>query len=190
MYIDTLIEKAIRLGASDAKRISTREIIVEPELVELCKPPRCKGYGQSANCPPHAMDPQGAQAMIHAHTWALLFKVDLPPIRLLSKDHHREFLRIFMTAGVLEQTARQLGLPSSYGLGAGSCKVVFCNNRPCAKLEGKPCLYPRLARPSLEAIGINVFKLASLVHWPIHRITRDSDPNEVPSAMLMGMVIL
>ena len=79
MYIDALIEKAIRLGASDAKRISTREIIVEPELVELCKPPRCKGYGQSANCPPHAMAPQDAQAMSHAHTWALLFKVDLPP---------------------------------------------------------------------------------------------------------------
>ncbi len=190
MDLDILINKAIRLGASDAKVIRTNGIIIEPHLVELCKPPGCQGYGKCANCPPHAMGPQEARAMIESHTWALLFKIDLPPESLLSESHHREFRKVFMISGALEQAARQLGLASPYGLGAGSCKVAFCNGVPCAQLQAKPCLYPKVARPSPEAIGINLFKLASLVGWPIHRIGRDSDPKKIPSAMLMGMVIV
>jgi len=84
-----------------------------------------------------------------------------------------------------------LGYALSKGLAAGSCKTVFCRDIPCeALINERKCRYPSLARPSMEALGINVFRLVKDVGWEIHTILRDSDPKDIPSAMLAGLVLV
>jgi len=42
----------------------------------------------------------------------------------------------------------------------------------------------------MEALGINVFRLVKDVGWEIHAILRKSDPNDIPSAMLAGLLLV
>jgi len=186
-----LQKKALELGASDAKIISVDRIPVEDEVVEMCKGHLCKGYGKSANCPPHVMGPDQAREWIEKYETALFFKIDVSPQVLLSEDRFKTFKTVYMIASKLEASAREEGFPLAQGLAAGSCKPVFCKGRACDALtdEGE-CRYPSLARPSMEAVGINVFTLSKDAGWDIHTILKDSDPEAVPKGMLAGLVLL
>ena len=186
-----LQKRAIDLGASDAKIISADRISVEDEVVEMCEAHLCKGYGKSANCPPHAMKPGPAREWIGQYETALFFKIDVSPHILVSEDRFKTFKNVYMIASKLEVSAREEGFPLAKGLAAGSCKPVFCKGRSCDALEeGGECRYPSLARPSMEAVGINVFKLSKDAGWDIHLILKDSDPEAVPKGMLAGLILL
>ena len=137
------------------------------------------------------MTPEDARIWISRFDRAVFFKIDVEPELLFSQEQFKPFDEIFRIALRLEKRAMELGWKDARGLGAGSCKPVFCPDAPCAVLaDGGKCRVPDLARPSMEALGINVFKLAKKVHWPIYQITRATDPREIPSAMLAGIVIL
>ncbi len=186
-----LQKKALELGASDAKIIAVDGIPVEDEVVEMCKAHLCKGYGKSANCPPHVMGPGQAREWIEKYETALFFKIDVSPQILLSEDRFETFKSVYIIASRLEASARDEGFQLARGLAAGSCKPVFCKGRACEALtEEGECRYPSLARPSMEAVGINVFKLSEDVGWDIYLILKASDPATVPKGMLAGLVLL
>ncbi len=186
-----LQKKAVELGASDAKIISVDRISVQDEVVEMCKAHLCKGYGKSANCPPHVMGPAKAREWIEKYETALFFKIDVSPQVLLSEDRFKTFKTLYVIASKLEALAREEGFPLARGLAAGSCKPVFCKGRTCDALtEEGECRYPSVARPSMEAVGINVFTLSKDAGWDIHTILKDSDPEAVPKGMLAGLVLL
>ena len=186
-----LQKKAVELGASDAKIIPVDRIPVEDEVVEMCKAHLCKGYGKSANCPPHVMGPGQAREWIEKYETALFFKLDVSPQVLLSEDRFETFKTVYVIASRLEASAREEGFPLAKGLAAGSCKPVFCKGRTCdALMDEGECRYPSLARPSMEAVGINVFKLSKDAGWDIHIILKDSDPEAVPKGMLAGLLLV
>lgn len=89
-----LQKRALDLGASDAKIIPVDGIPVEDEVVEMCKPHLCKGFGKSANCPPHVMGPGQAREWIEKYETALFFKIDVSPQILLSEDRFETFKSI------------------------------------------------------------------------------------------------
>lgn len=186
-----LMEEAMRLGADDARVISVADISIEDAIVAMCRPPACDGYGKSANCPPFVMTPEEARIWISRFEGSVFFKIDVEPELLFSPEQFKPFDDIFRIASQLEQRAEELGWKGPWGLGAGSCKPVYCPDVPCAALvDGGKCRVPDLARPSMEALGINVFKLAKKAHWPIYQITRADDPGKIPSAMLAGMMLV
>jgi predicted metal-binding protein len=186
-----LRKQAVELGATDAKIISVDRIPIEDEIVEMCKAHLCKGYGKSANCPPHVMGPGEAREWIGHYETALFFKVDVSPQVLLSEDRFKTFKTVYMIASKLEALSIEQGFPLAKGLAAGSCKPVFCKGKACeALVEGGECRYPSLGRPSMEAVGINVFKISKDVGWDIHTILKDSDPQAVPNGMLAGLVLV
>jgi predicted metal-binding protein len=186
-----LRERAIELGASDAKVIPASMIPIQDEVLEMCRAPRCDGYGLSANCPPHSMTPADTRALVIQYEWAVLFKVDVAPDLLLSKDRFKAFKRIFEMAAQLEAQAVKMGYSRARGFAAGSCKPVFCREVECRVLaQGEECRVPTLARSSMEAVGINVFELVRQVGWEIHKLLRKSDPDSVPSGMLAGLILV
>ena len=186
-----LKKEAIALGASDVRIISADAISIEDEIIEMCRPPYCEQYGKSANCPPHVMTPEDARQWIRPYHSALIFKIDVSPRVLFSKQGLEIFKKIFLISARLEELSVEQGHAFSKGLAAGSCKSVFCRDIPCdALIKGRKCRYPSLARPSMEALGINVFRLAKDVGWEIHAILRKSDPDDIPSAMLAGLLLV
>jgi predicted metal-binding protein len=189
--LDSLRESALLLGATDAKVIPADAIPIEDEIIDLCVEPLCPGYDKSANCPPHIMKPAEARGLVSGYEWALLFKIDVPSEVLLSEDRFESFRRIYEIASQIEVLARNAGYSSARGFAAGSCKPVFCKKLECLVLaENADCRSPDLARPSMEAVGMNVFKLVEEVGWEIHRLTKASNPDSVPMGLLAGLVLL
>lgn len=45
-------------------------------------------------------------------------------------------------------------------MSAGHCQI--CEKKPCARVEGKPCLHPELMRYSVESLGGNVERTVEL----------------------------
>jgi predicted metal-binding protein len=190
VHLLRLKDEALELGASDVRLIPAYKIPIEEEIIDMCKPPHCDQYGKSANCPPHVMTPEDARQWIRPYRSALVFKIDVSPQILFSEQGLEVFKQIFLISAKLEGLSVGQGHALSKGLAAGSCKTVFCRDIPCdALVKGGKCRYPSLARPSMEALGINVFKLAREVGWEIHPILRKSDPDDIPSAMLAGLLL-
>ena len=191
VHLLRLKNEALALGASDARIVSADKIPIEDEIIEMCEPPYCDQYGKSANCPPYVMTPKDARQWIRPYHSALIFKIDVSPKVLFAEQGLEVFKQVFLISARLEELSVVQGYSTSKGLAAGSCKTVFCRKIPCdALIKDRNCRYPSLARPSMEALGINVFRLAKEVGWEIHPILRKSDPDDIPSAMLAGLVLV
>lgn len=189
--LNDLKQTAITAGASDAQVISADIIAVEDKIIRFCKNPHCPSYGKSLNCPPHCMKPDAFRSLKKDFKYGLIFKIDVPTEILLSEDQFKEFRKVYEIVAELESKALQAGYTRSRGLGAGSCKPVFCPEQACQALrKGESCRFPDIARPSMEAVGINVFKLIKQVGWEIHKITEETDPEEVPNGVLAGLVLV
>jgi predicted metal-binding protein len=190
-FLQKLKKDALAMGSDDAKIISTDIISIQDEIIEICREPLCEGFGTSINCPPHAMKPARFREEIRQYPNALVFKTGVDPEILLSKERYAAFRKIYEIAARLETLCTDAGYSRSKGLAAGSCKPVFCPDYECqALIDGNSCRYNDLARPSMEALGINVFKLIEDVGWEIHRLTRVSDPASVPGGVLAGLVLV
>ena len=187
-----LLQHAFNLGVSDVKIISVEEISVEDRFAKMCEEPRCDGYGQSVNCPPHVMGPDEFREYIIQYKLALIFKFDVPTETLLSDDRWDVARIIHETAANIEQFAIDKGFTKSKGFAVGYCKRLFCSKYDkCRALnEGDDCRFPNLARPSMSGFGINFFKIAKMLGWHISKITRESNPNDVHMGMMAGMVLI
>jgi predicted metal-binding protein len=187
-----LLEQAEHLGASGAKLIPAALICVEDKVLDMCQKPFCNGYGKSANCPPHTMKPWEFREVLKSYAHALIFKIDVPQQVMLSDDRHDAFRKIYEIAAKLEARAKDAGLVKSRGYAAGSCKPVFCrDHKACQALKDRQrCRMPDLARPSMEAVGINVMKLVTDAGWEIQQIDKQTQIGTVPNVVLSGLVIL
>jgi len=187
-----LLQHALELGVSDARLIDADRIRVEDALAKICKDPGCPGYGQGANCPPHVMQPVAFRRLLRDYPRAMVFKFDVPTEVLLGDGRFEVSRIVHESAANLERHALACGYAAARGLAAGSCRRIFCpEEKHCRVLEGDGgCRHPDAARPSISGLGVNFFELSRTVGWPIHKITSESNPDEVPMGLMAGMVLL
>jgi predicted metal-binding protein len=188
-------EEAIRLGASRSRVVKVEEIPVDERVVRKCQIPLCPSYGVSINCPPNTVKPEELKTLLKKYNWAVFFIKELPTELLLKdvtdKERKAAFQNIFRIVQALESTAFYDGHYLATGFGAGSCRRTFCGkHETCAVIEGKGCRFPLLARPSMEAVGIDVYKMAASAKWDVHPIGRRAKPEHAPGAILSGIVIV
>jgi predicted metal-binding protein len=193
--MEKLRQKALELGADRAAIINTSDIAVSEAVAFKCRVPRCPHYGSSANCPPHAPQPAQFQQVLSSFDKAILFNKRFAPEVMLrpEKDAERReaFESIFQLTAKLESAAFYAGHYLAFGLAAGSCRRVLCHERDhCAVLRGEACLFPALARPSMEAVGMDVFHLAASVGWDMQPVGRDAHSGQVAESSLSGIVVV
>jgi predicted metal-binding protein len=188
----TLIEYAASLGVGDARTIDADLIRVEDDLARICRDPGCPAYGRGANCPPHVMKPAAFRELLRRYPRALAFKFDVPTEVLLGDARFEVACLVHETAAALERRALECGYAGARGLAAGSCRRIFCTEENHCRVlaSGGPCRHPDAARPSISGLGVHFFDLARTVGWPIHKITRESDPADVPMGLMAGIVLL
>jgi len=188
--------KAIELGASRAAIVNTQDIPVDEAVTLKCQVPRCFGYGVCAHCPPHTLKPAEIQEHLKKFRYAIFFTVDVPSeVIVRDKATIREriaaYQEIYEIVSSLESAAFYDGYYLSFGFGAGSCRHTFCGQLDsCAALEGKKCRFALRARPSMEAVGIDAFKMAAQAGWDIYPIGSNAKAAEVPKGVLAGIVIV
>ncbi len=187
-----LTRLACRLGASDAEVIAASDISAEDELAKLCEKPQCENYGLATSCPPHVAGPVGFREFQKKYRHAVVFKIDVPTEILLSSRRREVFRLLHEIAAGVELAAVKMGYIHSKGFAGGSCKQLFCRDHiDCRALaEGGTCRHPDGARQSMSGFGINVSKLLQAAGWHMDKITRDTEPDDVPKGSVSGLVLI
>lgn len=190
---DGLRAKALELGADDAKVLPVDAVAVEDEVLAMCRKPHCDGYGKTVNCPPHTMQPAEFRNYMKRFQSAVVFKTNVPVDAMMAHgSRNKAFFKIYDIAAKLEKAARESGFAVSEAYGAGSCKPVFCGgHKACRALDAdQACRHPDLARPAMEAVGMNVMKVVREAGWTIENIDQNTHPDAVSNVVLAGMVFI
>ncbi len=144
---------ACRLGADDARIIDAASVKTQPWVRLKCRF-GCGLYGQGYCCPPHSPTPEEMRAVIACYTKALLFhSVTIGTPARMAYDLERE---IFLA-----------GYYKAFGMGSGPCEL-------CGKCPAKGCRHPDMARPSMEACGIDVYSTVRANGLPIEVLSDET----------------
>jgi predicted metal-binding protein len=132
---------AITEGFRRAVPVLTEKIVTAPWVRRKCMF-GCAGFGKNLQCPPNGRNDLETERLLRSYKWSILLE-GAPP----GRTFHQRLLS-------LEKKAFLSGLHKAFVLGAGPCTV--CNQ--CSS-QGE-CVRSDLARPSMEASGIDVFQTA------------------------------
>jgi predicted metal-binding protein len=188
--------KALKLGATKAAIIKAGDIPVDPRVTLKCQIPRCFGYGAGAHCPPNTLKPTELQELLQKFHWAVFFILDVPPEVIVRdkatiKERVAAYQKVFKMVSEVESMAFYDGHYLAFGFAAGSCRHTFCGQQEsCQALEGKRCRFSLLSRPSMEAVGIDVYKMVAAQGWDIYPIGSSAKPADMPKGTLAGIVIV
>ena len=172
-----LLEEARRLGALEARIISSNKVVVEDRVLLKCRT-GCDSYGKKFVCPPYTPTPDEFRKMLKEYRKVLIVKFPADAEaeedvgRSLQKNQNspatpsdlrertKKFWdawggdkrRILLAMLDLEKAAFNRGYTLAVSLTAGSCTL-------CAKCNMEAtCTHPTMARYPEHALGVNVKK--------------------------------
>ena len=177
---ERLVAAAKRLGATEAKIVSTEDVVVDKRVRLKCAVPVCADYGRHLLCPPNVMSVDEFSETLRLYKKAIILQVEADvdssdkSRRHLDKDVCKAVERSTDVAGwerrlhklvnQVETLAFKEGFYLAAGLTGGSCHLC----RECVGVQsGEPCRHPFEARPSMEAMGIDVVKTCKNVGLPL-----------------------
>lgn len=147
--LDGYVKRAKSMGVTKARIIDVRNVAVGNWVRMKCQF-GCGGYGECLTCPPYSPTPEFTKKMLDEYSQGLLMQIE----NILPADEEKVFSKFKKTVVNLEREIFLDGYYKTFGMTAGPCS--FC--RSCDLT--KPCKHPRLARPSMEACGIDVYQTA------------------------------
>jgi predicted metal-binding protein len=189
-------QKAMELGATQAAIVKTEDIPVDERVTLKCQIPRCFGYGAGAHCPPNTLKPEELREHLKKYRFAIFFIKEVPPEVIVRdkatiKERVVAYQEVYKIVNDLESMAFYDGHYLTFGFGAGSCRHTFCGQmESCQAMEGKKCRFSLRSRPSMEAVGIDVYKMVAQAGWDIYPIGSDARPEDIPKGTLAGLLIV
>ncbi|SPF37023.1 Metal-binding protein-like [Syntrophobacter sp. SbD1] len=188
--------RALELGASNARIVKAEEIPVDERIPMKCQIPRCFGYGAGAQCPPNTMKPAELRELLKKYESAVFFIKDIPAEVIVRdkatiKERVDAYQQMYTMVSEIESAAFYDGHYLAVGFAAGSCRHTFCGQLPdCQAMKGDKCRFSLKSRPSMEAVGIDVYKMVALAGWDIYPIGSGAKVQDVPKGTLAGIVIV
>ena len=150
------IQMALDEGFSAAALIGVDQIVCDPAFRPYCEENLCGQYGANYSCPPDCGTPREMDDRLRGFERALVFQTkwqiddwyDKKAIRHAKQTHNDAMLRLI-------DRMRAEGLP---GVMCGASCCTLCER--CARIDGKPCLFPDRRFSCLSAYCVYVKKLA------------------------------
>jgi len=188
-------QKALELGASDARVIPAEWAQVDERVRLKCAIPPCPNYGRCGYCPPHTPDLDLIRKALARFRWAIFFKNDVPPhdfadINRYYPHGRKHQVKTDEIAAKIELAAFADGYRFALGLGAGGCRDTLCNGGLCQMLDSGRCPHILRTRPSMEAMGIDAVDLINKAGWKIYPVYRSMDPHALPCGISVGLVFI
>jgi len=132
----SLVKKALDLGALDARLIDTQRIVFDPRSYLKCRF-GCSRWGRYWTCPPHlVISPELFMEAFAQYSRALIIQTADPP---KGQD---------VTVAIEKEAMLTSNSPFAFAM------VLCVKCETCAYPE--PCRFPHLARPSMDACGIDI----------------------------------
>jgi len=184
---EKLTRIAIQRGATEAKIIPAHDIILDERVILKCQVPLCNEYGNHLLCPPNSPSLAQFRGVLKEYTNAILIQIRTPVDQLDSESEESRKRAIYARANelheivnVVEKAAQGLHFTFAAGFVGGACKL--CD--PCVGVQsGEPCRHPFKARPSMEAVGIDV-------HLTAQRAGLEFSPDIEKAVVWNGLVLL
>jgi len=183
-------QRAVKIGATDAKIINSSDIVIDERVVAKCMFPRCPVCGTNVNCPPYTPRPDQIRIMVNNFDYAIFFKLDGSAETLVGCDRDIK-IKSFEIVSRIEAQAYYDGYYLALGFGGSSCKSVLCPEDDCsAIIAGQSCRHPLRGRPSMHAVGMDVFKMAIRAGWDIYPAGKLTPPSELPCVSHLGLILI
>jgi len=188
--------QALAMGATQAAVIKAADIPVDERVTLKCQIPRCFGYGAGAHCPPNTLKPEELRGLLKKFQFAVFFIKEVPAEVIVRdkatiKERVAAYQEVYKIVNDLESLAFHDGHYLAFGFGAGSCRHTFCGQlESCQALEGKKCRFSLRSRPSMEAVGIDVYRMVAESGWDIYPIGSGDKPEDIPKGTLAGLIIV
>ena len=189
-------QRALELGATYAQITTTDMVVIDERVRAKCIYPKCEWYGTSAHCPPYAMDLEQTRKLVNNFGHAIFFRLKVPSEiaagtrtpEQIKQFRRNQKIRLNILSKV-ESEAFYDGYYLAVGFGGGSCKYLLCPDTECsALLPGEACQHPFQARAAMEAVGMDVYLMATKVGWDMYPLGRS--PSEAPHGALLGIVFI
>lgn len=162
---DYLVQKAVELGASDAKIMSTENIVFDNRSYLKCRF-GCNRWGKYWTCPPH---------------------LDITPERFM--DAFAEYSSAIMIKSTDPKVGQEVTLEVekeamlSQGCSFAFAMVLCVQCDECAYPD--PCKFPHMARPSMDAYGIDIGKTLEPLGF---KVEFDSEGKLLPAWYSMVLI--
>ena len=135
---ESLKEKAVELGAVEAKLINTDQVVFDTRSYLKCRF-GCNRWGKYWTCPPH---------------------LEIPPELFMEAFKKYKKAIVIKTAdpgsGQEAAVALEKEAMLSFGCSFAFALVLCVQCEECAYPD--PCLHPHMARPSMDAYGVDIGK--------------------------------
>lgn len=144
---DKYLRAVRQRGISKAKIVNASSIVVRNWVRLKCQY-GCGGYGKCLTCPPYSPTPEYTKKVLREYSKALLMLMErISPVR-----EDKVSSRFKKTVVEMERAVFLDGYHKAYALLSGPCHLC----RMCDTT--RPCKHPHVARPSMEASGIDVYQ--------------------------------
>ncbi|OUJ18448.1 putative metal-binding protein [Methanonatronarchaeum thermophilum] len=149
-------------GYNNYKWINPKEIEVREWVRIKCR--NCPNYGTAAHCPPHTPTTKTTKKFLNEYNKAILLHI---PKKLENPKNHSKWTnKINQQLIEIENTLFLKNYYKAYTLFIGPCKQCKqCTANP------KTCRHPKKARPTPEAMGIDVYQTIQKTNYPIKTLT-------------------
>jgi predicted metal-binding protein len=152
-----IISRLKEQGASEAVLIDVTDIVVDERVRLKCRVPLCDSYDRNLMCPPYVPTVAEFRDALHHYSLAVLIQVSAALEKPYANAPTEE---VFIPAKKLhalvhsgEKEAFAAGFRFAAGFIGGCCRL--CDE--CVAVDGSTrCRFPFKARPSMEAVGIDV----------------------------------
>lgn len=150
-----LADFAVAEGAFRAKLIKANDVVIDDRVRLKCQVPVCRDFNRHLMCPPHTIPVEHFKSLCAQYSAALLIQVK--SIGCDEKSLVEAERKLHAIVNKTEGRALTNGSYLATGFIASSCKlcpecVGYHSNHPCRR--------PYEARPSIEAMGVDIFKTA------------------------------
>lgn len=170
--LETYCQEARRQGALDAVVISPSRVFTAAWVRLRCQF-GCSEYGQCLTCPPYSPTPDVTRKVLDEYRSAILL-------------HGKEGRAIRKIAIGLEQKIFLDGYYKAFAFPCGpcwTCKECVVGRFKRGKMAA--CRHPELARPAMEAAGIDVFATAHAAGFPIEVVRDENDKQNYYALVLV-----
>jgi len=160
--IRDIIDRAKKYGVDDTKVIDPSKVNVYQWVRMKCQF-GCPVYGTNYTCPPFVPELDNVREFFSEYKRGIL--IELRGLEDLSeqKNVHRILLK-------LERDAFLNGFYKAFGISAGPCHIC----KTCKAMKDRPC-HDIGKRPSLEALGVDVYELVTSSGFVLSPVKKKND---------------
>ncbi|MBI5155048.1 hypothetical protein HZA57_07405 [Candidatus Poribacteria bacterium] len=174
-YIARMLNDPADFNLSEAKFIHSAQVFTARAVRLRCQY-TCSHTRQSDTTPPHSPSADETRGVLDEYKFGLMLRREDPAE---PRDHLAFWPDFSRTVLGIERECLVRGYPRAFALGIGNCLYVHHDD------SLRPCDYAGKARPTLEAIGVELKETLEMVHWEgyLHRET--GDPFQVFALLLL-----